>query len=347
MAGNFFSEHAPKDLAAAKSQIPIIDLGPYLAGEPGSLEIIASQIRNACERVGFFYISSHGVSERIIENAFLQNQRFHALPIESKRRLKIDQYNVGFLEINTSTQAHSTVHKATKPNQNESYFVSHDRPLNHPDRVRKMPLRGGNYWPDDLSGFREGVMEYFEALNCLGQKLLQPFAVAMGLEPSGLEDLFSEENHAVLRLLHYPPTKLRDNDFGAGPHTDNSFLTILARMDVPGLAIKLPSGEWFSPPLIEGTFLVNIGNIMRRMSNNKFLSTPHGVIVDGVRDRYSLAYFHSPNPYRTIEVLDSFVTPDSPANYAPAIYADLIMEFFAANYQHQKDYGKSVIKNRY
>ena len=79
-------------------------------------------------------------------------------------------------------------------------------------------------------------------------------------------------------------------------------MTILARSEVPGLAVQLPSGEWVTPPLIAGTFLVNLGNIMRRMSNDRFRSTPHGVIVQGGVDRYSLAYFHSPNPYRTIEV---------------------------------------------
>ena len=347
MTGHLFKDQSPKDISAAQAQIPIIDVGPYLAGKVGTLKTLASQIKNACEQVGFFYISNHGVSENLINNAFKQNRRFHDQPIEKKRRLKIDQYNVGFLEINTSTQAHSTVHKATKPNQNESFFISHDRPSDHPDRVNRVPLRGGNYWPEDLPGFREGVMEYFRALNNLGQRLLAPFAVAMGQEPDAFEELFSNENHAVLRLLHYPPTKLEDNDFGAGPHTDNSFLTILARMEVPGLAIKLPSGEWLAPPLIENTFLVNIGNLVKRMSNDAFLSTPHGVIVEGDRDRYSLAYFHSPNPYRTIEVLDSFVSPSIPPNYESALYAELIKEFFAANYAHQNDHGRIAIKNRY
>ena len=177
--------------------------------------------------------------------------------------------------------------------------------------------------------------------------MLAPIAVALGALPNGLDELFSDENHAVLRLLHYPPTKIEHNDFGAGPHTDNSFMTILARMEVPGLAIKLPSGEWFNPPLIDGTLLVNIGNMMRRMSNNKFLSTPHGVIVEGDQDRYSIAYFHSPNPYRVIKVLDSCVSYEEPAKYEPALYADLIAEFFAANYAHQKMHGKIAIKNRY
>ncbi len=347
MKQHLFNRNAPEDSAAAEAQIPVIDLGPYLRREPSGLSRLADELRDVCTGVGFFYIKNHGVTDEIIQNAFEQNRRFHAEPIENKRKLKLDQFNVGFLEINTSKQAHSTVHKATKPNQNESFFVSHDRPLDHPDRINQIAYRGGNYWPENLPNFREAVMAYFCALNDLGQKMLAPIAVALDLPPDGLDALFSDENHAVLRLLHYPPTKLEDNDFGAGPHTDNSFLTILSRMEVPGLAIKLPSGEWVKPPLIEGTFLVNIGNIMRRMSNDQFLSTPHGVIVEGDQDRYSMAYFHSPNPYRIIRVLESCVSIDAPAKYEPALYADLIAEFFAANYAHQKMHGKMPIKNHY
>jgi len=73
-------------------------------------------------------------------------------------------------------------------------------------------------------------------------------------------------------------------------------MTALARTEVPGLAVRLPSGEWFAPPIIPGTFLINLGNNMRRWSNDRFLSTPHGVINESGTDRYSIAYFHSPNP---------------------------------------------------
>ena len=124
-------------------------------------------------------------------------------------------------------------------------------------------------------------------------------------------------------------------------------MTILARSETPGLAIRLPSGEWLAPPLIPGTFLVNIGNMIRRMSNDRFRSTPHGVIVDGSADRYSLAYFHSPNPYRTLEVLPSCIDDQHPALYPPALYADLVLEFFRANYAHQEGHGSAPMPNRY
>ena len=338
---HLFKENAPGDMDAALAQLPIIDLGPYFNGDPGALATLAAQIRGACETTGFFYIKNHGVPQDLIDATFEQHKRFHALPLEEKTKLTLDQYNVGYLAMNTSMQAHSTVHKATRPNQNESFFVTHDRGPDHPDVVNKTPLRGHNYWPENLPGFREGVMAYFDAVNALGQHMPPAFAVALEMPADCFEPYFSDENHATLRLLHYPPTKLEDNDFGAGPHTDNSFMTILARSEVPGLAVRLPSGEWISPPLVPGTFLVNIGNMIRRMSNDRFMSTPHGVIVEGDRDRYSMAYFHSPNAYRMIEVLPTCMDADNPPKHEPALYADLIKGFYAANYAHQNKYGEA------
>src|SRR5207237_9058987 len=102
---------------------------------------------------------------------------------------------------------------------------------------------------------------------------------------------FANEEHANLRFPHYPPQDGReDNLFGQAPHTDNSFMTALARTDVPGLAVRSPQGEWLAPPIIPGTFLINLGNMMRRWSNDRFLSTPHGVLNDSGTDRYSIAY---------------------------------------------------------
>ena len=344
---HLFQQHAPRDIDVALAQLPILDLGPFLGGDDGALEGLAADIEQACETIGFFYIENHGIPDSLIDNAFAQSRRFHALPLDEKKKLPLDGHNVGYLAMNASAQKHSTVHKATKPNQNESFFIPHDRGPDHPDVIAGTPLRGGNHWPENLPGFSEDIMAYFRALNDLGQRLVPAFAVALGMEADYLDEDFANENNAKLRLLHYPPTQVEDNDFGTGPHTDNSFMTILARDKTPGLAIRLPSGEWLAPPLISGTFLVNIGNMIRRMSNDRFLSTPHGVIVDNDSDRYSMAYFHSPNVTRSVKVAPSCIDADHPAKYEPALYADLIRDFYNANYFHQEDYGKAEIRNRY
>lgn len=340
---HLFEEHAPANMDAAAAQIPVIDLGPYFAGKAGALEALGAEIRHACETVGFFYIANHGVPQDLIDRTFAQSKRFHALPLDEKLKLRLDEYNIGYLPMNASVQGHSTVHKATKPNQNESFFITHE-----PDAFgQPIPLRGRNQWPEGLPGFREGVKEYFQAVHGLAQRMLPGFAAALGMPAEHFAPFFTDGGHSQLRLLHYPPTKLEDNDFGTGPHTDNAFLSILARMDVPGLRLRLPSGEWIVPPLKPGTFLVNIGNYVRRMSNDRFLSTPHGVIVEGEADRYSIAYFHSPKVTNTIEVLPTFVDENNPPKYEPVVLGDLVREFWAANYAHQKGHGEVELKHQY
>jgi isopenicillin N synthase-like dioxygenase len=334
---NLFQQHGVRDYAAAAAQIPVIDFGPLFAGEPGALPRVAKAARHACENVGFFYALNHGVCETLIEGAFAASRRFHALPLATKLKLRLNANNIGYLPIDASVQGASTVHKATRPNRNESFFISHDRGPDHPEFIAGTPLRGRNQWPEARPELRPDMMAYFAALGAMCDRMLPAFAVALDMPPDFFAPFFAGEGHANLRFLHYPPQDAgEDNLFGQAPHTDNSFMTALARTDVPGLAVRLPSGEWFAPPVIPGTFLINLGNIMRRWSNDRFLSTPHGVLNDSGTERYSIAYFHSPNPDSVIECLPSCVGADNPARYPPAVYRDLVLEFYRANYFHQK-----------
>jgi isopenicillin N synthase-like dioxygenase len=334
---NLFKEQGVKDYAAAASQIPVIDYGPYFAGEPGALDRLVPQVRAACENVGFFYAAGHGVDEAVIDRAFAASRRFHALPLAEKLALRLNENNIGYLPVNASVQGASTVHKATRPNQNESFFISHDRGADHPEVTAGIPLRGRNQWPASLPDIRDPMTAYFRTVGAMCDRMLPAFAAALDMKEDFFAPFFANDGHHNLRFLHYPPQDAdEDNLFGQAPHTDNSFMTALARTDVPGLAVRLPSGEWFPPPIIPGTFLINLGNMMRRFSNDRFLSTPHGVLNESGADRYSIAYFHIPNPNSTIECLPSCVSVDNPAKYAPAVYRDLVLEFYRANYFHQK-----------
>ncbi len=334
---------SPEEIAR---KIPVIDYGPYLAGESGALEKLAAEVKYACENVGFFYAFNHGVSQEIIDRAFAASRRFHALKLEEKLKLRLNENNIGYLPMNASVQAASTVHKATKPNQNESFFISHDRGPDHPDVLAGIPLRGRNQWPaDEGLNIRDDMNAYTRELGAMCDRMLPAFAVALGLPPDGFARYFANEAHVTTRFLHYPPQETKEeNVFGQAPHTDNSFMTALARTDVPGLAVRLTSGEWFAPPVIPGTFLINLGNMMRRWSNDRFLSTPHGVINDSGKDRYSIAYFHSPNPNTVIECLPTCTDADNPPRYPPAVYRDLILAFFRANYFHQKGHESAAAK---
>ncbi len=322
----------------ARAPIPVIDLGDYLAGQPGGMERAAEELRYAAENVGFFYVSHHGVPQALLDAAFAASQRFHALPLDTKMAVKINNNNIGYLPMAGSLGASSTVHKNTKPNLNESLFITHDRPADHPDVLAGKPLRSGNQWPPDADAIRQDMVAYFKAVHGLADKLTELFAVSLGLPAGWFNEFFANESNATMRFLHYPPHEvIEENQFGTAPHTDNSFLTILARTEVPGLAVRLPNQKWFIPPLIPGTFLVNLGNILRRWSNNTYLSTPHGVINDSGVDRYSIAFFHNPNPQAVITPVPSRVTAEHPAEFEPERYLDLALAFYRANYVHQKE----------
>ena len=336
---SIFKALAVKDVDEATRAIPLIDVRPAFHGEPGAVEAAAGGIRRACESVGFFYLAGHGVPQPLVDDAFAASREFHAMPLETKTALKINENNIGYLAVNQSMQRHSTVHKATRPNFNESFFISHDRRADHPDVVAGLPLRGRNRWPEGHDGMRAAMVTYFKTMEALGERLLPLLARAAEMPADHFGQFFQNEAHINLRFLHYPPQDVDDDEqFGQGPHTDNSFITILARMDVPGLAVRLPSGEWLAPPLIPGTFLVNLGNIMKRWSNDRFLSTPHGVLNDTGLDRYSIAFFYSPNKDAVIECLPSCTGPDDPPRYPPAVYRDLVLAFYNANYFHREGY---------
>ena len=336
---NIFKAMAVKDLDAVTQAIPVIDFGPAFRGDPRGLEAVSAQVRRASEGVGFFYLAGHGVPQAVIDDAFQASREFHAMSPEEKNRLKIDENNIGYLGVNQSIQGASSVYKATRPNYNESFFITHDRGPDHPDVVAGKPLRGMNQWPEGHHRMRAAMVRYLETLDGVGDRMLPVLARSLEMPADFFAPFFANEAHVTLRFLHYPPQEVDDDEqFGQGPHTDNSFITILAREDVPGLAVRLPNGEWLAPPVIPGTFLVNLGNMMKRWSNDRFHSTPHGVLNDSGTDRYSLAFFYSPNVDRMIECLPSCVGPDNPARYPPALYRDLVLEFYSANYFHQRGY---------
>src|SRR5579863_1774825 len=192
---DLFREFAVKDRAAAATQIPVIDFAAAFAGEPGALAAIVPEVRRACEHVGFFYAAGHGVSDVVVERAFEASRRFHALPLAEKMQLRLNENNIGYLPINASVQGASTVHKATRPNQNESFFISHDRAPDHPEVVAKAPLRGCNQWPASLPGIRQPMVTYFKTLGAMCDRMLPAFAAALDMPPETFAPLFANDGH--------------------------------------------------------------------------------------------------------------------------------------------------------
>src|SRR5437764_9278585 len=220
---NIFKTQAVRDADTVARAIPVIDVAPAFRDAPG-LEDVAAQVREASERVGFFYLAGHGVPPAVIDAAFAASRELHALPLADKLALKLNQNNIGYRPVNESMQRASTVHKATRPNYNESFFISHDRGPRHPDVLAGTPLRGRNQWPAGHEAMRAAMVRYFEAMIALGERTLPILDRALGMPASFFSQAFAGEAHVNLRFLHYPPQEMDDAEqFGQGPHTDNSF----------------------------------------------------------------------------------------------------------------------------
>ncbi|MCC7425367.1 MAG: isopenicillin N synthase family oxygenase [Alphaproteobacteria bacterium] len=320
---------------AREDEIPGLDLGPYLRGEPGALDALAAKLRQVCENIGFFYIENHGLPQEKIDRAFAASARFHALPLEEKMKLKLDMNNCGYMPVNASMQRHSKVEKARKPNYNASFFVKRDRAPDDPDVIANRPFRGLNQWPADLPGFREDVMAYAYAAEQLGMRLLPVVARALDLPADYFAPFFNPAQFS-LRMLHYPPRDESVPDqYGTGAHTDGGFLTLLVQNGVGGLQIRRTDGVWIKAPVLPGRYLVNSGDMMKRWTNDRFLSTPHRVMNTSGTERYSMAYFFDPHLDRVLECLPTCQGPGNPPKYAPITYGEYLTEFLNANYFHR------------
>jgi isopenicillin N synthase-like dioxygenase len=199
---NIFKSMAARSLEEATRSIPVIDFGPAFRAEAGALDAVAAEVRRACERVGFFYLAGHGVPQAVIDAAFAASREFHALPLEQKMQLRINENNIGYLPLNQSMQRASTVHNATRPNYNDSFFISHDRGADHPDVLAGLPLRGRNQWPAHHERMRSAMMAYFKTLESVSERMLAVFARALKMPAEHFARFFRNEPHANLRFLH-------------------------------------------------------------------------------------------------------------------------------------------------
>ncbi len=318
---------------APSSDIPVIDIG-NLIHDPGptAQERIAAEIFEACTSYGFFYLSGHGVENKLIADAFEANRRFHARPLEEKLTLKQNQWHRGYQPFAASKLvSQARFEAARQPNQLESFFVRHEVSPDHPDFKQK-PLQGPNRWPDD-PWFVDVVRRYDAATRNLGMALLPAFSIAVGEAPDFFAGLFSPPATA-LRLIHYPPAPpARPEDlFGINPHTDYGFLTILAQDDVGGLQIRTVDGDWIDAPYRPDSFILNIGDILARWTNGRFNSTPHRVVNQSAeRSRYSIGMFFDPNLDAVIEPLRRFSAAGASVT-PPVRYGDYFAMRLDANY---------------
>jgi isopenicillin N synthase-like dioxygenase len=273
---------------------------------------------------------------QIVARAFDLAATFFALPIEEKSLIAIERstchrgwFSVGGENLDPARQQYSGDFK-------EGIKIGQDLPANHSLVSAGVPLHGPNQWPANPAEFVPAFREYYSLMSSLARSLMQAFALALGL-PEEHFDAFLTRPMATAGPLHYPPPTgpITDAQLGAGAHTDFGALTILAQDANGGLQVRNAAGRWIDVPPIDGTFVVNVGDMMARWTNGLFASTVHRVINTSGRDRYSIPFFFDPNHDAPVTVLPTCISPDNPARYAPTTGLEHLQEMINASFAYR------------
>ncbi|KAK9829658.1 hypothetical protein WJX72_007150 [[Myrmecia] bisecta] len=266
--------------SAVPLQVSVIDMAQP---EPAA----AAQLREACTTTGFFYVSNHGVSDDLVQRQFAQWHQFFNLPECTKLALKAGKSNRGYYPVGAGSAKNPFGLGDRKEGFNIYGFESD----------LDLPFHGRNVWPDEavLQGFKATMLQYYDAMHAVADRVLRLIALALDLPADWFADKF-DKPAANIRCVHYVEDA-NDPDkgiFGVGAHTDWGMLTVLATDDVPGLQIHV-NGEWVDVPPRNGTFIVNLGDMTHRWTNGRFRSTLHRVVKRDSCERYSSPFFLAPN----------------------------------------------------
>ena len=271
--------------------VPVIDMAPLM--QDGDITKLVRDVRAACEKVAFFYVVNHGIPQATISAVMEASRRFFEQPVERRMDALKDRFHRGYLPMGT------TRYPGRSPDLKDSFDVGVDLPLDDPDVIAGLPLHGPNQWPD-LANFREPVEAYFSAVHGFGLRVLEVLALSLRLAPDFFVRHYSKPT-ILMRMMHYPPQAERhdEDSIGATPHTDFGLATVLYQDPSGGLELKLPDGSWVSAPFIPETFVVNLGQLMARWTNDIYRATPHRVINRRSEDRYSIPFFFNPNHHES------------------------------------------------
>ena len=263
-------------------------------------------------RYGFAVVADHGLDPAVIEAALADAKALFALPEDIKRRYHLA--GTGGARGLTPFGV-ETAKGASAVDLKEFWHTGRELPAGHPYRD-DMP---DNVWPDEVPGFRQDVYAMFEALDALGRRLLRAIARYLGLGDGYFEDKV-ELGNSVLRMLHYPPVPVDAPGVRAGAHEDINVITLLLGAEEAGLQLKDAHGQWLDIAPPPGALVVNIGDMLQRLTNHVLPSTTHRVVNPAPERRgfarYSTPFFLHFNPDFVIETLPSTVTPDQPDRYA-------------------------------
>ena len=299
---------------AEPGDIPIVDASAYFTtGSPDDLAAAAAEVRDACERVGFFQLVGHGVPNELIAETFAEAKRFHDLDVETKQQINLDNPDWPIPSIGYMPVGERRLPRRAKGNLNEAFLIKGDRHIDY----------GDNQWlPEDaIPGFRAAIEQYGQAVTDLALRLVPIYAVALDLPADFFDAAFSDPFWR-LRFTHYPPYEpAADDEFGIAPHVDTTFFTLLLQ-DSPGLTIhSAERDEWIKAPLVEDAYVVNTGELLKQWSNDRFLSVRHFANNgEPSTSRYSIPLFFNANADYPMECLPTCHSADNPPKYPTISY---------------------------
>jgi isopenicillin N synthase-like dioxygenase len=309
------------------AEVPVIDLAAARSGSVAERRRVATAIDEACREIGFFAITGHGVPDRLVDDLRRRAHAFFELPEDEKLRARhpIEGMNRGYHAAGRETLA--AANDGAAPPDLKAYF--HVGPVDVGDDAYYTSALGRrhfepNVWPAAPAGFEEAATVYYRTMSGLVVVLMRLAALALDVDESFFDDTV-DRSIGTMRLNYYPvpavapvPGQLRSS-----AHTDYGGFTILSGEDVPGgLQVRTRAGRWIDVATSPTTFVVNIGDLLMRWTNDRWLSNLHRVVnppLDGAaRPRLSIAFFNHPNYDALIECLPS----QGPARHPPVRSGD-------------------------
>lgn len=310
------------------SKVPVIDISPFLSGGPDASRVVEA-IDRACREVGFLVIEGHGFPERLLSGMRDTMLKFfeQSLDVKSACGVTPDNFH-GYRGPNATALAKSLGYESP-PDLMERFTVGRvDVPDDAYHRERRQKFFRDNRWPSDQPEFRETAQAYYRQMEKLASDLMRLFAAALQLPDNYFTGFF--DKHISQLVTNYYPALDKAPDAGqlrAGAHTDYGSLTILnPAIASGGLQVMTKEGTWEYVPMIPGTFVINIGDMLAQWTNDEWVSTLHRVVVpEGKPKRaaaMSLVFFQQANDDALIRCLETCTSESKPPKYAPITAGD-------------------------
>ena len=316
-------------MSITATKVPVIDFTPFSEESLTERQSTAREICQACQDIGFMYLSNVDIDQELIERVFEESRHFFDLPLEIKNQVAwSDPYsNCGYVGLERER-----LDDAKPGDLKEAFNVGKINNECDPE-----PTAIVNKWPPGETAFRATILEFYQACVEAAERICQAFAIALGLPESFFVDRHNEQNY-TLRLLHYPPIKHapQPEQIRAGEHSDYGSFTLLFQDEIGGLEVETAQGTWIEAPCLPGTIVVNTGDLMQRWTNHVFCSTKHRVRIPTdnrvQKSRYSIAFFCQPNFDTEISCLENCQGPARPPLYPPILSGDYLFSCLQATY---------------